>query len=153
MRKPENNFFAFFLLLFLAVSISCFYSESAAASRKRQPVSTIKTGDGVVTELWDGKVLTATFRAGMCFEPTGVTRGVLILRHANGKEDVYHLNGVTLNGEFELSHASGHEFKGEFSGPDKMKGKVKLANGLRVSLKGERHRDVPLAAEDCAPLP
>lgn len=113
----------------------------------------IKTGPGVVTELWDGKVLTATFRAGMCFEPDGQTRGVLLLRHSNGNQDVYHLYGRISRGEFELSHGSGHVFKGRLISRDAMEGKVKLANGISLSLKGARHRDAPLLAKDCAPLP
>lgn len=113
---------------------------------------TIKTGSGIVTELWEGKVLTATFRTGMCFTPNGIAKGVLILRHANGNEDTYHLNGTIKNNEFELSHLSGHVFNGQLTGPEEMVGTVKLANGLRLSLKGKRIKDAELIAEDCAPL-
>lgn len=98
-------------------------------------------------------MLTASFRAGMCFEPNGKARGVLILRHSNGQEDVYHLYGTMRNNEFFLSHGSGHEFRGTLVNPERMEGKVRLANGMRLSLRGERHRHVSLAAEDCAPLP
>ena len=150
LQKSDSFFTAFFIFAFFLVAVMC---NPAMAAKKTQPVETVQTGNGLVTELWDGKVLTATFRAGMCFEPTGITKGVLILRHSNGKEDVYHLYGTTFNNEFTLSHGSGHEFNGEFADDNTMKGKVKLANGLRISLKGERHKNVPLAAEDCAPLP
>lgn len=115
--------------------------------------ATITTSPGVVTEYWDGRVLTASFRAGMCFEADGKARGVLILRHSNGKEDVYHLYGTMRNGEFSLRHGSGHEFTGTLANPEKMEGKVRLANGVRLSLQGKRRRHAPLAAEDCAPLP
>lgn len=122
-----------------------------------QPVwggpAVIKTGPDGVTELWEGKVLTATFRAGMCFDAKGRARGVLVLRHASGQEDVYHLYGTIKNNAFELSHGSGHTFNGTLTGPDKMEGKVRLKSGMRLSLEGKRSRDVPLAAEDCAPLP
>lgn len=114
---------------------------------------TISTGPGVITEYWDGRVLTASFRAGMCFEADGKARGVLILRHSSGKEDVYHLYGAIKNNEFTLRHGSGHEFTGSLNDGGTMEGKVRLANGMRISLKGERHRHAVLAAEDCAPLP
>lgn len=113
---------------------------------------TLVTGPGVRTEMWNGRVLTAKFRAGMCFEANGKARGVLILRHANGNEDVYHLYGHYNNNAFELSHSSGHHFAGEITGPDSMKGSVKISKGPRLSLSGKRTVDVPLAASDCAPL-
>ena len=112
----------------------------------------IKSGAGEVTELWTGKVLTATFRAGMCFGADGGARGVLILRHANGQEDTYHLYGHIRANAFDLSHSSGHSFTGRLTGPGSMEGRVKLKNGLALNLEGTRERDVPLAADDCAPL-
>lgn len=105
------------------------------------------------TELWEGKVLGATFRAGMCFTPRGAAKGVLLLRHANGNEDAYHLYGRINRDEFDLTHSSGHFFSGKITGPDSMEGKARLKNGLRLTLKGKRATDVPLMAEDCAPLP
>ena len=113
---------------------------------------TITSGPGEVTELWTGKVLSATFRAGMCFGADGKARGVLILRHANGQEDPYHLYGHISANAFELTHSSGHSFTGRITGPRSMEGRVKLKNGLTLNLEGERTLDVPLAAEDCAPL-
>lgn len=124
----------------------------AGLARAAAPATTV-SGKDHATELWEGKVLTASFRAGMCFAPNGGARGVLLLRHANGNVDVYHLKGVMRNDEFNLSHSSGHFFSGKMTGPDSMEGKVKLKNGMRFTLKGRRHRDVPLLAEDCAPLP
>lgn len=118
-----------------------------------ETVPTIRSGPQVSTELWEGKVLTATFRAGMCFEADGKARGVLILRHAKGQEDVYHLYGTMHDNEFSLSHSSGHKFSGSLENPEKMEGKVKLGNGIRLSMKGIRRKNVPLAAPDCAPLP
>ena len=114
---------------------------------------TITSGSGEVTELWTGKVLTATFRAGMCFRTDGRARGVLILRHSNGQEDTYHLYGSIRDNAFDLSHGSGHTFTGRITGPRSMEGRVKLKNGLSLNLEGKREQDVPLAAEDCAPLP
>lgn len=113
----------------------------------------IVSGPGEVTELWSGKVLTATFRAGMCFSADGRARGVLLLRHANGQEDVYHLKGTIRSNTFDLAHSSGHVFAGRLTGPHSMEGRVTLKNGLRLSLEGTRTLDVPLVAEDCAPLP
>lgn len=133
----------------LPLLLACLFALEAAPRGE----ATIETGPDVTTELWDGKVLTATFRAGMCFEKDGRARGVLLLRHSNGQEDTYHLYGALRDDEFYLSHTSGHVFSGKLASPEKMEGKVKLANGLRLSLKGVRHKNVPLAASDCAPLP
>lgn len=114
---------------------------------------TITTGNGVTTELWQGKALTATFRVGMCYTQKGNAYGVLLLRHRNGQEDTYHLNGTLKNNEFYLTHSSGHKLSGSLTGSDSMQGRAKLANGLGLTLKGERIRNIPLAASDCAPLP
>lgn len=113
----------------------------------------IRSGPAERTEQWEGKALTATFRVGMCFSPRGKARGVLILRHANGNEDQYHLYGTINNNVFALSHSSGHYMSGELTGPDSMEGKIRLKNGLRLSLRGRRVQDAPVLAEDCAPAP
>lgn len=114
---------------------------------------TTRTGPEHVTELWQGKVLTASFRAGMCFEPNGKARGVLLLTHGNGQTDTYHLYGTIKKNAFELSHSSGHFFTGKLTGKNSMEGKVKLKSGLKLSLEGKRIHDATLLAEDCAPLP
>ena len=111
----------------------------------------MRSGPEHTTEYWQGKVLTASFRAGMCFSPNGQARGVLILRHSNGNEDTYHLHGTITNGEFNLSHSSGHHFYGTLS-DNSISGKAKLNRGITLSLKGKRTRNVPLKAQDCAPL-
>lgn len=113
---------------------------------------TIVSNPEVRTEYWQGKVLTATFRAGMCFARDGQARGVLLLRHSSGQVDEYHLYGKISGDEFELSHSSGHIFKGRLVTPDRMEGRVKLKHSISLSLKGERIQNVPLLAEDCAPL-
>ena len=128
-------------------------AEAPAVAGDAAGIRTITSGPGEVTELWTGKVLTATFRAGMCFGADGKARGVLVLRHANGQEDVYHLYGGIRANAFDLAHSSGHSFTGRLTGPRSMEGRVKLKNGLSLSLEGERTPDVPLVAEDCAPLP
>lgn len=133
-------------LLVVVVAAPALAAETSGAK-------TITSGPGEVTELWTGKVLTATFRAGMCFGADGRARGVLLLRHANGQEDTYHLHGSIRANAFELSHSSGHSFTGRLTGPRSMEGRVRLKNGLSLSLEGERTLDVPLLAEDCAPLP
>lgn len=134
------------LLPILACLISFAAFNAGALARETQ-------ADGVKTELWHGKALTATFRVGVCFHPDGKTNGVLILRHANGDEDTYHLYGHTQNNKFELSHGSGHHFSGDLSDPANMTGKVRLKNGLSLNLKGERVKNAVLAPDDCAPLP
>lgn len=139
-----SNIFKFNILLTLVLGV--FLSSSAFCA------DTIVSGPGLRTEQWTGRVLTAKFRAGMCFEDNGKARGVLILRHANGNEDVYHLYGHIKNNEFELSHSSGHHFEGRLTGPESMEGKVKINKGPRLSLSGKRVLNVHLAASDCAPL-
>lgn len=112
----------------------------------------IRPDAGEVTELWEGRAFTARFKVGMCFNAIGKARGVLLLRHANGQEDTYHLYGTIRDNEFNLSHSSGHTFRGHLVSPDAMEGKAKLKNGLSLTLSGKRIRDVELAAPDCAPL-
>lgn len=114
---------------------------------------TIATHNGLTTELWQGKALTATFRVGICYTAKGKANGVLLLKHRNGQVDTYHLNGTLKNNEFYLTHSSGHKITGSLTGPGGMQGKARLANGLSLGLKGERIRNAPLAAADCAPLP
>ncbi len=106
-----------------------------------------------VRELWTGSLYTSSFRAGMCFSAQGKVRGVLHLRLANGQVDVYHLNGRVKDNVIEASHSSGHIFRGRLSGPDSVEGTINLKNGMKIKIKGKRIQDVPLAPEDCAPLP
>lgn len=137
---------AWIKILFAALLLGGAFNQVYAAA-------TIVTGGNETTELWQGKALTASFRVGMCYDKKGKARGVLFLRHANGQEDVYHLYGTMKNNEFFLSHSSGHTFSGSITGASSMEGKAKLKSGLRLTLKGQRTKDVPLAASDCAPLP
>ncbi len=139
--------YAFALILTLLLS-PCVQHQTASA----EP-GIVKSGSGEVTELWQGKVLTAKFRAGMCFAQNGKARGVLLLTHANGQTDTYHLYGTIKNNEFNLSHGSGHVFTGKITGKNSMEGKVRLKGGMSLNLKGARTIDAPLQAEDCAPLP
>lgn len=131
-------------ILALALTIAFFSGEARSAA-------TITSGTDVSTERWEGKVLTAKFRAGMCFRKNGQAYGVLILRHANGKEDTYHLYGTLKNNHFELAHGSGHHFTGTLDSTS-IKGTAKIKGGPKLGLSGRRIRNVPLAAEDCAPL-
>lgn len=137
----------FIILLPLLLNPFCIKAEDAQAENRY-----IKSGEGRSTELWEGKILTAKFRAGMCFEPEGKARGVLILTHHTGNEDTYHLYGTKIGDTFDLSHSSGHYFKGTLKGDDEMEGSVKLSNGMKMSLKGSRKQNVTLKAPDCAPL-
>lgn len=106
---------------------------------------------GEVGELWHGKVLTASFRTGMCFNAKGEARGVLLLRHRNGQQDTYHLHGSVRDNEFNLSHSSGHQFSGRLTGPATMAGKVRLANGMTLNLEGTRVQNAQLEGNDCSP--
>lgn len=133
------------ITLFILILLAC-----PAALRAENTY--IKSDKEQSAELWEGKILTARFRAGICFKPDGKAMGVLILTHRNGNEDVYHLYGSVRNNKFDLSHSSGHYFNGELTGPDSMEGHVKLANGMKMSLKGSRKQNVTLKAPDCAPL-
>lgn len=112
---------------------------------------TIATNNERVTEYWQGKVLTATFRAGLCYTKAGDAKGVLILRHSNGQEDSYHLYGTVKDGKFDLRHSSGHHFYGDLPDRDTLQGKVKLAKSISLSLSGKRKVNAPLLAPDCAP--
>ena len=114
--------------------------------------ATVISGPKYRTELWRGKILTATFRAGMCFAPDGKAKGVFILRHSNGNEDVYHVKGRWENDEFYLEHNSGHKFSGRFESDSRVKGKVKLNRGITLNMAGDRTHNVRLIAHDCAPI-
>lgn len=131
----------------VAILLCCLYGAPALGA------DTTVTNDQHITELWEGKALTARFRVGICYQKKGRAMGVLLLRHANGQEDVYHLYGTLENNEFNLSHSSGHHLSGKLTGADSMQGKAKLKNGLSFSLSGKRYVNVPLIASDCAPLP
>ncbi len=145
----EGKSVSFSLKIFLFLLCNFLLFNNAFAGEENRY---IKSGKKQATELWEGKVLTAKFRAGMCFEPDGKARGVLILTHRNGNEDVYHLYGTMKDNKFELSHSSGHYFSGSLENPDQMEGKVKLSNSMKMSLKGSRKKNVTLKAPDCAPL-
>lgn len=108
---------------------------------------------GHITELWEGSALTARFRVGMCHDSKGKAWGVLLLRHATGQQDTYHLYGTIRNNEFNLHHSSGHYLSGSLGDDGTMQGKARLANGLKLNLSGKRKLNVPLASSDCAPLP
>lgn len=142
---------SFLLALGFLLAVLAFPPEASCRTGDKGKQKAEESGKAEVTELWTGKVLTASFRAGMCFGADGKARGVLILRHANGKEDPYHLYGRIRSNAFDLSHSSGHSFTGKITGPSSMEGRVKLKNGLVLNLKGKRKTDVPLA-KDCAPL-
>ncbi len=104
------------------------------------------------TELWTGSLYSSTFRAALCFSAQGAVRGVLHLRLANGKTDVYHIVGTVKNNEIQASHSSGHTFRGRLLASDKVQGVISLKNGMKIKVDGKRLQDVPVT-EDCAPLP
>ncbi len=106
---------------------------------------------GERTELWTGKVLSATFKAGICTRPNGAVRGVFWLRHANGDVDVYHVYGFRNGEEVEVRHPSGHIFRARVTPDGNLSGKVRIKNRIGLTMKGSSQRDVPLS-DDCAPL-
>lgn len=124
----------------------CFFPGSSLAAE------TTVTDANHVAELWEGRALTARFRVGMCYNKQGKAWGVLLLRHARGQEDVYHLYGTMRNNQFDLHHSSGHYLSGTVNDNGTMRGKAKLGNGMKLSLSGTRKVNVPLRAEDCAPM-
>ncbi|MDR1777223.1 MAG: hypothetical protein LBR31_05275 [Desulfovibrio sp.] len=115
------------------------------------PTTALAQSPHEVTELWTGGIYASTYRAGLCFSANGAVRGVVRLRQKNGQVDVYHIHGAVRGRKIEASHSSGHTFKGELLGADKVEGTITLKNGLRIDLEGERRADVPLDMEDCAP--
>ncbi|MFT4302441.1 MAG: hypothetical protein QM579_11880 [Desulfovibrio sp.] len=106
-----------------------------------------------VRELWTGSLYSSTYKVGVCFSADGNVRGVVQLRLYNGQVDVYHIVGSVQNNEIQARHSSGHTFKGRLVSGDKVEGTIKLKNGMKVQLEGKRTYDVPLAPENCAPLP
>ncbi len=106
-----------------------------------------------VRELWTGSLYSSTYKVGLCFSADGKVRGVVHLRLYNGKVDVYHIVGSVQNNEIQARHSSGHTFKGRLVSASKVEGVIKLKNGKKVRLEGTRTHDVPLAPENCAPLP
>lgn len=145
MKIPFSKlpFCAILWLPLLCMGLATFFCAPANAAGS--------PGPGEVGELWQGKVLTASFRAGMCFDARGKARGVLLLRHRNGQQDAYHLYGAIKNNEFNLSHSSGHQFSGRLTGPEKMEGRVRLSNGINLNLEGQRIRNARLEGDDCSP--
>lgn len=109
--------------------------------------------DDEATELWTGALYTSTYRVGICISSAGYARGVLHLRLANGKVDVYHFSGTARDGGIVVRHSSGHVFEGSLIAPDRVEGVIFLKNGMRFRLDGKRERNVPLVLEDCAPVP
>ena len=106
-----------------------------------------------VSELWTGSLYSSTYRAGICFAADGRVRGVLHLRLADGQTSVYHFYGHSHNGRIEVSHSSGHVFKGHLPSQDAVEGQVRLKNGMKIRMEGKRIRNARLAAPNCAPLP
>lgn len=125
-----------------------------AETAKEEAVTAEPAGGPVeVRELWTGSLYSSTYRVGVCFSADGNVRGVVRLRLYNGQVDVYHIVGSVQNNEVRARHSSGHAFKGRLVSNDKVEGTITLKNGMKVQLEGKRTLDVPLAPENCAPLP
>ena len=129
-------------------------SKPHTDAAKEEAVASEPSGGPVeVRELWTGSLYSSTYRVGLCFSADGNVRGVVYLRLYNGKVDVYHIVGSVKNNEVRARHSSGHAFKGRLVSNDKVEGTITLKNGMKVQLEGKRTLDVPLAPENCAPLP
>lgn len=103
------------------------------------------------TEVWEGKMYSSTFRAGMCVAPDGRARGVLLLRRRSGAVDTYHFYGEERRGRISVKHSSGHRLEVRRSAPGTVEGELHLANGMNLSF--EAVRTVPgRVSDDCAPL-
>jgi len=105
-----------------------------------------------IQEIWQGKIYTSTYRAGVCIDVKGQIQGVLKLRTSKGDVDTYHFFGHIKNGKIFAKHSSGHIFKGKFISDSKVGGKITLKSGYKVALKGKRLKNVQLTTS-CAPLP
>ncbi len=106
---------------------------------------------GESTELWEGKVLSATFAAGICTKPGGAVRGVFLLTHRSGDTDVYHVYGYRDGNMVEVRHPSGHVFRAEVAPDGTLEGRARIKNRISLTLKGRSTPGVPLS-DDCAPL-
>lgn len=105
-----------------------------------------------IRELWTGRIYTSTYRVGICFQPEGELRGVLLLRLTTGKEDVYHIFGRMDAGVLTARHTSGHSFRGHFDDDEHVSGEITLKSGRIVRLAGQRHHHAPLSVDTCRPL-
>lgn len=105
-----------------------------------------------IRELWSGALYTSTYKAGVCIDPAGKVRGVLLVRTMGGAVDPYHFSGSMEDGIFRASHGSGHTFKGSFASDDEVRGTITLKSGRNINLSGKRQRDVSLT-DRCRPLP
>lgn len=145
------------LALALTVSVApvpavCAAPAARAASAAPMAPATPAVPVAEYTEVWEGKVLSATYRVGMCTRADGTVRGVFLLTHRSGETDVYHLNGSVRDHSLTARHHSGHELTADLRDPSTVRGKMRLKNGMSFSLDARRHPNAPVT-DDCAPLP
>lgn len=140
-----------FAILFLAVWLTSLFGLTCPVwGEKNKQVTTDQFTE--LKEIWSGSLYSSTYRAGLCIAADGKVRGVLHLRLSDGKIDEYHFYGHIKDDRIEVSHSSGHVFKGRLMARDVVEGDVSLKNGMTVHLKGKRSHDVRLAPTNCAPL-
>lgn len=125
--------------------------EALATNAKHTQHKTVQAQDEQ-QELWVGTIYTSKFKCGFCFSKNGKARGVLLLRAPFGQVDVYHLYGTYKNGIVDVRHSSGHHVRSKVVDGEKVKGKIRLGDGRKVSFKGKRVFGAPLDPSDCAPL-
>ncbi|MCR5561950.1 MAG: hypothetical protein K6F46_01060 [Desulfovibrio sp.] len=136
-------------LLAVSTLFLCGFSPFACLATSTEPITSAPCE---VSELWSGSLFTSTYRVGVCFSSTGHARGVLHLKLRGGQLDVYHFTGTIKGKDVEVSHPSGHRFKGRIVSADSVEGVIRLKNGMKIKLKGKRRLGIPLAPDDCAPL-
>ncbi len=127
----------------LAAALIVLVLGAAPAARCADP--------GERTELWEGNVLSATFKAGICTRPNNGVRGVFLLTHKNGDTDVYHVYGYREGSFVAVRHAAGPIFRAEVAPAGTLEGKARIRNRVSLTLKGKSTSGVPLT-DDCAPL-
>lgn len=137
----------------LPVQSACGQQAPAGIDRKPEQVEVVSIEPGETTELWTGSLYSSSYRAGLCIAPNGDVRGVLHLELASGEVSVYHFYGKVRQGRIEVSHSSGHVFKGQLASENAVEGVVRLRNGMRIRMEGRRVHGVRLAPANCAPLP
>lgn len=103
-------------------------------------------------EIWSGSLYTSTYQAGVCIDPAGKVRGVLLVRTMGGAVDPYHFSGNVEDGIIRATHSSGHTFKGSFTSDNEVQGTITLKSGRNITMSGKRQHDVALT-DRCRPLP
>lgn len=142
--------FSIFSLLPFALRAETFTEPGQQAAQEASPE--VQEQPKELHELWSGALYTSTYKAGVCIDPAGKVRGVLLVRTMGGAVDPYHFSGSMENGIIRATHSSGHTFKGSFASDNEVQGTITLKSGRNISMSGKREHNVPLT-DRCRPLP